>query len=611
MTISMFCPSLNLPAFLIPPMWLQRSAKSNSLYRNWLAKNGYTKAYGDYIEEYNKAKEEASQAAATLAAMNAKDNYSSASNRNPFILIQRMLAQGITPTLALYNIASAPYLYAPNLTQEQFALVLAAITDSSVRASFASSLSVVMKATDNLSTCIQVPGAFVITTPSGSVKVPTTGTPSLISSGGRPQGGSLWPDGSLRHFSSSAAQARDMVKSSLGEFFKGMTAVDNGGPTSNLYHLANRIIASGAPVTLEDVNTLIKDYPLLTQSAMDFAKSAEWSYFDLPLTEEESKRLTSVAGSTESKSPSRKSGIYCFVDKETNKVLYIGSSITLGARVRSYINPGKQHIIKGPMGIFVRNSGLDTIKLGVIPLEGELTNLYVAIEQYLILTMNPSLNVNKVAGSGGVTLLSKEALDKQIALRGAVTYVYSGDRTKLLHDFPSMRNADSLLGFSAGSVARGVAENRTVKGLFFSDKLLDDAISAPMSISDLCSLVNTEQHSLPNSAKTRQYFVTYEGSDTVLTFDHFQNVKQFITAVGLDRTLMKSVTSPLTGQHPAKTIEGLGIQLEDSGNPLGTVLYPNAIPFDPSSYSSTHMSKLLPLLKPVVFKRRQYNKSGK
>lgn len=394
------------------------------------------------------------------------------------------------------------------------------------------------------------------------------------------------------------------IKSVLEKYFGEAHAKDDGGPTVNPHILAKRHLESGKPVTLELINELIGYYkhPLITQEAFASLEKAQWKFFDLPLSPESRKQLISYIGSGDSNSKVRLAGVYQFVDKVTNEPLYVGGSVNLGSRVNAYLKRNG-NTIKGPIGVVVREK-LSRLKVGVLVLELKYKDLYTAIEQFFILSLNPLLNVIKVSGSGGPTIFSVARRKDQIQKSGKPTYMYSGDKTTLLHVFDSTRDAARQLGLAVNSINTGLKNDRTVKGFYFTCNKLVSANVNILNVSDLLLLI--PKGFVSAASHNTNYYVSDPDATDVLRMDHIANVKQYVSFVGLDATLVNSNTIiNLTEYKPKSTIGDLCIELEDNGNPLGNTLYPNAVDWNPNTYSSTDLSNMLPLLKPVVFKRRK------
>ncbi|MBC9708087.1 MAG: hypothetical protein H9W80_02265 [Enterococcus sp.] len=251
----------------------------------------------------------------------------------------------------------------------------------------------------------------------------------------------------------------------LTDYFNKVYEVDKGQSTTNPHILAARIINNNDPITPEHVNDITNIlYPgKITQAELDSFSTASWNKFPCPLTEADKQNLYDFLGSH------RKEGLYGFFLKSDGSPLYIGSSVNLPQRVRQYILPSKYHLIKGLIGEFVRGDNLHTAELRIMPLPQNVSSdLLIHSEQYMFFTMNPSLNIVKVAGSGGQTLLSEEALLKQITQRGETVYAYNMESKKYLGEFPSMRRAAEHFDINLKTLQYAVRNNRVSQGIYFS-----------------------------------------------------------------------------------------------------------------------------------------------
>jgi hypothetical protein len=265
----------------------------------------------------------------------------------------------------------------------------------------------------------------------------------------------------------------------LAEYFKKVNEVDNGQDTNNPHILASRLINKGGPFTPEQVNSIVNAfYPnKITQVELDALSTASWAKFSCPLSEESKDNLYDFLSSH------RKEGLYGFFLKSDGTALYIGSSVNLSQRVRQYILSSKNSLIKGLIGEFVRGDNLYTAELRIMPLPEQVSSdLLIHSEQYMFFTMNPSLNIVKVAGSGGPTIMTAEALLKQITARGETVYAYDMESKKFLGEFPSMRRTADHFNINLKTLQYAVRENRVSQGVYFSMSPVTDLHSVEVEI---------------------------------------------------------------------------------------------------------------------------------
>jgi len=111
-----------------------------------------------------------------------------------------------------------------------------------------------------------------------------------------------------------------------------------------------------------------------------------------------------------------KSGIYIFTNKKTG-FNYVGSSISLANRLKTgYFVANLQNRV---IDLAIKQVGLDQFSLSIYLIPESLTgsnsltkikNLTLALEQILILQLNPEYNVLKVVGSAAGNKRSLESM---------------------------------------------------------------------------------------------------------------------------------------------------------------------------------------------------------
>ena len=115
----------------------------------------------------------------------------------------------------------------------------------------------------------------------------------------------------------------------------------------------------------------------------------------------------------------------------------MGGTINAGSRVRSYLKPSRGDT--GQIRPALTKYGLSAFKVEfiMIPQSSLRLGLHTALEQYYIFKLNPQYNTVKVAGSGGLTILTPEQRLKQVQTLGRPVYLYDGsiEPPILLHAF--------------------------------------------------------------------------------------------------------------------------------------------------------------------------------
>lgn len=133
-----------------------------------------------------------------------------------------------------------------------------------------------------------------------------------------------------------------IAKSPSLEYFKEIYEVDKGQPTDNVYLLANRHIASGVTTEATIINQYLSKFDLsITQEELAILVSIKKVELQLPLEPNELV-LKSIGRDLplnhKDSENNRFAGVYAFTHKTTGEQ-YIGSTINLGSRVRTYFQP--------------------------------------------------------------------------------------------------------------------------------------------------------------------------------------------------------------------------------------------------------------------------------
>ena len=118
---------------------------------------------------------------------------------------------------------------------------------------------------------------------------------------------------------------------------------------------------------------------------------------------------------------------YAKENKEIKKVLYVGSSINLYNRVCSYFMPSILSKADRRILRYFNKYGFNNVKLTLFVVEPTCSwEQVIELEQYLIDTLTPSLNVDLVAGGycGYHTPMSEEARNVLRKLRAGRAHTY-------------------------------------------------------------------------------------------------------------------------------------------------------------------------------------------
>lgn len=132
-------------------------------------------------------------------------------------------------------------------------------------------------------------------------------------------------------------------------------------------------------------------------------------------------------------------GVYVW---ESNNHIYVGHSINLYNRISSYFMPS---ILKTKarrvLRYFNKHGFQDTNLTIYIMDENSSLNEVVKLEQYLIDTFKPSLNVDLIASSSGYhEPMSQEIIERLRKERGTPVYIYNAEDFTLLYIFESKQH---------------------------------------------------------------------------------------------------------------------------------------------------------------------------
>lgn len=181
------------------------------------------------------------------------------------------------------------------------------------------------------------------------------------------------------------------------------------------------------------------------------------------------------------------SGVYVFQHKSTGEQ-YVGSSINLIDRVRSHYY-GKTH---GRLAQHLVKDGIGSYKVKILVLPKALASKanVLALEQFMIFLINPSINFLKVANSSHKTY-SEAVVSNMRLLMGHNVYVYH--LGVLVYVFESVRQCFHELNEANNFAERVFGRMKGVyrQDLFFSKTEITDATVNLMTLTEFKHLFDT------------------------------------------------------------------------------------------------------------------------
>lgn len=160
-------------------------------------------------------------------------------------------------------------------------------------------------------------------------------------------------------------------------------------------------------------------------------------------------------------------GVYIF--EAPNGICYVGSSISLYARVTSYFMPSilakaDRYVLR-----YFRKYGFEDVTLTLLILEpGSTFEMAVELEQHCMDMLSPKLNVDMVASSSGYhEPMSEEWREYFRNLRGTKVFIYDTKTSRLIFKSESIQYLVDNLNIHRNSVNGCAATGKLFLGRFF------------------------------------------------------------------------------------------------------------------------------------------------
>lgn len=199
---------------------------------------------------------------------------------------------------------------------------------------------------------------------------------------------------------------------------------------------------------------------VLTEAQFNVLNCIVPTRLDLPLKNKED--FVKLVGKYARKGEPKISGAYVFINKISG-YSYVGSSIALHNRLSTgYLAP---KIGNRKIDLAIKCEGLTSFYLDLYVLSQELIqnlgkiqlrNLVLALEQILMLKINPELNVLKVAGSVAGNKRSSESMQPALLKCSKPVYFYDTATKQLIFIANSRVDLCKILGISVGNLPTGL-----------------------------------------------------------------------------------------------------------------------------------------------------------
>lgn len=177
--------------------------------------------------------------------------------------------------------------------------------------------------------------------------------------------------------------------------------------------------------------------------------------------------------------------------------MYVGHSISLASRISSYFMPSILKT-KAPRVLrYLNKYGFSGIKLTIFIMdENSSLEQVVGLEQHLIDSLNPKLNVDLVAnGSGYHEPMSQEIRKRLRKQRGTPVYVYGLEDFSLLYVFESKQHTYDSISIHHSSLSDCLNLGKTyLDTFFFSLDLIEESNQTNLlSLDEMINLVSDKR----------------------------------------------------------------------------------------------------------------------
>ena len=323
------------------------------------------------------------------------------------------------------------------------------------------------------------------------------------------------------------------------QYFKDMFEVDTGQDTDNVHIVSKRFLDTGqypTPQIINQVLNLTHDDAVTHDSLQEFNSIEPVHIPLLPVSKEKGDLILSLA--KEQGGSLHGYGAYVFTNTATGEQ-YVGGSRNVLDRVRQHIRGNATSMLHHHLELLgASNFSVDIYLLPAHTLTAERV---LALEQFLIFKLNPTINRSKVANSTNRVLQAEELAQHRLAT-GTPLYIYHED--KLIHRFSAIREASLALGRLPGFLLTVLQYSKGLYrgGLQFS-RILDPTKQVELvSLDSLLAIFNkltaTGKRNTPISPRNAKSITVQSLADNSITT--FNTTKEFLEHLKYTPTQIKT-----------------------------------------------------------------------
>lgn len=189
-------------------------------------------------------------------------------------------------------------------------------------------------------------------------------------------------------------------------------------------------------------------------------------------------------------------GVYLFESLDSEHK-YVGHSINLYNRISSYFYPSILKTKARRVLRYLNKHGFNNILLTIYILDDNSSlEEVVGLEQYLIDSLNPNLNVDPIASSSGYhEPMAREIREKLRKERGIPVYIYKADDFTLLYKFDSKQHMYDSISIHHKTLNDCLDIGTLyLDTFFFSLDLIEESIKIKMhTLDEIIKLVNDKR----------------------------------------------------------------------------------------------------------------------